>query len=148
MKYLIIAIIGLILIMLYFTVQVSVNNDKAEEEIKSLQSTIDSFPVSYRAVLSLSDTIQATVYGYSSTIDQTDSTPFITANGSRVRKGTLANNCLPFGTKVIIQGEVNTFTVEDRMNSRYGCNVFDIWFESRGEALTFGKQLLALKVYD
>lgn len=85
-----------------------------------------------------------TIYGYSSTVDQTDSSPFITANGTRVRHGIIANNCYNFGQYVEILGE--QFTVEDRMNSKYGCDVWDIWFPSREEANQWGKRILTVKI--
>ena len=84
------------------------------------------------------------VFGYSSTIDQTDPDPFTTASGSKVRKGIIANNCYPFGTWVIVRGEI--YTLEDRMNSRYGCNDWDIWFETRQEALNWGHPYLTIEI--
>ena len=81
------------------------------------------------------------VTGYSSTVDQTDSTPFITASNNHVRDGIVAANWLPLGTKVKIP-EVygdKVFTVEDRMNRRFSDRM-DIWFETREEAKSFGKQ--------
>ncbi len=76
---------------------------------------------------------------YSSTVDQCDSTPFITANGSRVRDGIVAANFVPFGTKIRIPSIFGDkiFTVEDRMNSRYQSRV-DIWMNTRQEAIIFG----------
>ena len=82
--------------------------------------------------------VQAVITGYSSTEDQTDSTPNLTAYGTKVRKGIVANNCLPRGTQVEIEGR--TYVVEDRKNPRYGCEWFDIWFESREMALEWGIQ--------
>ncbi|TAL20346.1 hypothetical protein EPN90_01195 [Patescibacteria group bacterium] len=79
------------------------------------------------------------VTAYSSTPDQTDDTPFITANGSRVRDGIIAANFLPFGTRVRFPelfGD-KVFTVEDRMNARYFYRA-DIWMESRAAAWEFG----------
>ena len=40
---------------------------------------------------------------YSSTPWQTDSTPYITADGATVRDGIIANNMLTFGTQVKVQ---------------------------------------------
>ena len=94
----------------------------------------------------ITNSINAIIYGYSSEVNQTDSTPFITANGTRVRRGIIANNCLPFGTKTKVNNEI--FEVQDRMNSRYGCEVFDIWFESREEALNWGKRELLINVME
>lgn len=88
--------------------------------------------------------IEAIVTAYSSTPDQTDSTPFITASNQKVRKGIAANNCLKFGSKVEIDNEI--FEIQDRMNKRYGCEYFDIWFENRKEARLWGKQNLKVLV--
>ncbi len=73
---------------------------------------------------------------YSSSIDETWGDPFVTASGQRVRDGVIANNCLPFGTLVEINGMY--FEVLDRKNSRYGCEWFDIWKPSKQQALNFG----------
>jgi len=80
------------------------------------------------------------VTAYSSTPEQTDSTPFITAAGTTVREGIIANNMLPFGTIVRlpeIYGE-RLFVVEDRMHRRKSTYHFDIWFPSSQEARDFG----------
>ena len=69
-------------------------------------------------------TRQVVVTFYSSTIDQTDSTPFITANGTYVRDGIVASNFLVFGTVVKFPelfGD-KRFVVMDRMNPRYSNN--------------------------
>lgn len=92
-----------------------------------------------------------TVYGYSSEVAQTDSTPFINARGNRVARGDIANNCYPFGTKVIVMGvgrEHNrNLSVEDRMNmDLYGCDTWDIWFETRWEAIQWGKRTLNIRI--
>lgn len=84
--------------------------------------------------------IYATITAYSSTPWETDGNPYITASGSRVREGIIANNALPFGIKVripAIYGD-RVFVVEDRMNSRWGADRFDIWFSSYWEARNFG----------
>ncbi len=95
------------------------------------------------------DTREVWITAYSSTPDQTDDTPFITASGTRVRDGIVATNLLPFGTKIQIPelfGD-KVFTVEDRMHERKTNNV-DIWMETRSEALRFGvaySKILVLK---
>lgn len=84
---------------------------------------------------------------YSSTLDQTDNTPFITAWGTRVRDGIIAANFLPFGTVVRIPdlfGE-KVFVVEDRMHSRFP-NRIDLWFPTREEALEFGAQRVKIEI--
>jgi len=79
-----------------------------------------------------------TITGYSSTIDQCDSDPFITASGTEVRYGIAAcPRDIPFGTKIKIDGK--TYICEDRLNKKYD-DRFDIWFPSRREALDYGLQ--------
>ena len=48
------------------------------------------------------------------------------ASGKQVYEGAVANNCLPFGTRIEVDG-LGILTVEDRMNSRYGCDDFDVF---------------------
>lgn len=88
-----------------------------------------------------------TITGYSSTPDQTDDSPFITASGRRVRDGIIASNFLKFGTKVKIPSVFGDkiFIVEDRMHSRFSDRV-DIWFSNRSEAVKFGKRQLEIVV--
>ncbi len=76
---------------------------------------------------------------YSSTPDQTDSTPYTTASGTRTRHGVVAANFLPIGTKLRIPDHFGdqVFVVEDRMNSRYWKKV-DVWMPTRAQALRFG----------
>jgi 3D (Asp-Asp-Asp) domain-containing protein len=81
------------------------------------------------------------VTAYSSTVDQCDATPFITASGKRVKDGIVAANFLPFGTKVIFPDLFGdkVFTVEDRMHRKNSHKV-DIWMPSRWRAKQFGKK--------
>lgn len=87
------------------------------------------------------------ITAYSSTPDQTDDTPFITASGTHVRDGVIAANFLPIGTNVrfpTMYGN-KVFVVEDRMNSRYTYRV-DIWMRTREEAKQFGLRNLPLEI--
>ncbi len=88
--------------------------------------------------------IHGVVYGYNSIPNQTDDTPFITASQQRVREGIIANNCLPFGAKVLVDGI--EYEVQDRMNKRYGCEVFDIWFAEYDDAINWGKRNMTIKI--
>ena len=103
------------------------------------QEEIPAFPVDTSFIRD-----NQTVYGYSSSVDETDSTPLITASNIKVRNGIVANNCLPFGTKVLINGQ--EFEVQDRMNSRYGCDTFDIWFENKQDAINHGVKNLRIAI--
>jgi len=87
------------------------------------------------------------VTAYSSTPDQTDSTPFITASGTDVREGVVACNFLRFGTKVRfpqLYGE-KIFVVEDRMAVR-NSHKMDIWFVSRDQARQFGIKIAKVEI--
>ena len=84
---------------------------------------------------------------YSSTPEQTDRTPFITASGIHVREGVIAANFLPFGTVIKIPelfGD-KAFIIEDRMNSRYWLNI-DIWFPEKDLAKEFGVKVVKIEI--
>ncbi|MEX0649727.1 MAG: 3D domain-containing protein [Candidatus Andersenbacteria bacterium] len=81
---------------------------------------------------------------YASSPYQTDSTPCITAAGTRVRPGVVASNFLPIGTILEINNE--KFIVEDRMNARYDGYFIDLWFPSTSSALEFGRKKLTVTV--
>lgn len=87
------------------------------------------------------------ITAYSSTPDQTDSSPLITAAGTHVHDGIVAANFLPFGTKVRIPSldPNKIFTVEDRMKSNVK---MDIWFSSRQEAMNFGARVLEIEIVE
>lgn len=82
-----------------------------------------------------------TTTAYSSSVDETDDTPFIAADGTHVYWGMVATNVLPKKTKVRIPelyGD-KVFVVHDRMNTRYNdINIMDIWHPSKIEAKQFG----------
>ncbi|MEA3293113.1 MAG: hypothetical protein U9P88_01445 [Patescibacteria group bacterium] len=84
--------------------------------------------------------IKVVITAYSSAPWQTDDTPFITASGSFVKDGIIANNLLPFGAKIRIPELYGNkiFVVKDRMHSRKGDYHFDIWFSSYIGAKNFG----------
>jgi 3D (Asp-Asp-Asp) domain-containing protein len=97
-------------------------------------------------------TIKMIFTAYSSTVDQTDNTPCITANGFNVcehnQENIVAANFLPFGTKIKIPelyGD-RIFTVEDRMHERYWYHV-DIWLQTRERAQEFGVKYAVVEIY-
>lgn len=85
--------------------------------------------------------------GYSSTPDQTDASPFITASGSHVHDGTVATNFLPFGTRIrfLNYRPEKVFVVEDRHHPRLSTRA-DLWFETRQDAIEFGVRVLRAEV--
>jgi len=91
--------------------------------------------------------VTAVVTAYSSSPDETDDDPFITAAGTAVRDGIIATNMLPFGTKVRIPelfGD-RIFVVEDRMHQRFRDRI-DIWFSSKKGAREFGKRIAHIEI--
>ena len=97
--------------------------------------------------------VSITVTGYSSTADQTDDSPLITAMNTTVHPGMLAlsrdllREFTPgapfrFGDIVELEG-LGVFTVEDTMNPRFSKRA-DIWFQSREAATRWGNRTLHL----
>lgn len=84
---------------------------------------------------------------YTSDPAETDSTPFITADGSHVRDGIVAANFLPMGTKIRIPDYYGNkvFEVHDRMNARYWQRV-DIWMGSKAAAMQWGIRNVKIEI--
>ncbi len=95
-------------------------------------------------------TIKMVVTAYSSTPEQTDNTPFVTASGKNVADGIVANNMLPFGSKVRIPELYGNkvFVVEDRMHQRKGKYHLDIWFPEYSQAKKFGAKITRIEVLE
>lgn len=87
------------------------------------------------------DATMVWVTAYASVPNETDGSPFITANGDYVHEGVIAANWLPFGTQVKIPALFGDriFTVEDRMNQVFNQRA-DIWMPTVSAALHFGIQ--------
>jgi len=94
--------------------------------------------------------IEVIATAYSSTVWETDDTPFITASGETVRDGIIANNLLPFNTRVKIPelyGD-KIFVVEDRMHYLKSLYQIDLWFPSHDEATDFGVKRTYIEILD
>jgi 3D (Asp-Asp-Asp) domain-containing protein len=94
--------------------------------------------------------IQVIVTAYSSSPWETDEEPYLTAAGTWVRDGIIANNYLPFGTKVKIPelyGD-KIFVVEDRMSWKKGNYHVDIWFPTFWEAKNFGAKTTYIEILE
>lgn len=91
----------------------------------------------------------ATVTAYTSRVQETDSSPYITASGVNLKNRfdcIVAHNTLPFGTKVAIDN-LGICEVQDRGASRNGRSWFDVYFGNDVKrALEFGKRKLAFRV--
>lgn len=96
------------------------------------------------------DTVKMVVTAYTSSPEETDDTPFITASGKYVKDGIIANNLLPFGTKVRIPelyGD-KIFIVEDRMHTRKGKYQADIWMAEKVKAVNFGAKVVEIEILE
>ena len=95
---------------------------------------------------------------YNSLPNQTDSTPFITATGTRTRVGVVALSrdmlrLFPYGTKIRIEDlsgnhpYVNgrVFIVEDTMHARK-TNQIDVWMPNRSQAMQWGVRKVRVTV--
>jgi 3D (Asp-Asp-Asp) domain-containing protein len=102
-----------------------------------------------QSLIGVSRVYETIVTAYSSSVNETDDTPFITASGERVRDGIVAANFLPFGTRIRIPEVFGNkiFVVKDRMATKHAEKV-DIWFETKELAKTFGKKKLIVEVLD
>ncbi len=109
------------------------------------QPQLLAFPLAEARLARYEMTVPVTAY--SSTPDQTDDTPFITASGTHVRWGIVAANFLPIGTLVRLPEHYGDqiFVVEDRMNARYNVRM-DIWMETREEAKHWGLKQVKIQV--
>lgn len=117
-----------------------INDQSDYETVNQSSELIASTPVETPNTIRRGSLHYTYVTGYSSTPDQTDDTPFITAAGTHVRVGVVAANWLPLGSKIQIPelfGD-RVFVVEDRMNARF-TDRLDIWFPDRESAISFGK---------
>lgn len=94
-------------------------------------------------------TITVQVTAYSSSIYQTDSTPYTTAKNTMVRDGVIAANFLSFGTRVRFPEYFGdkVFIVEDRMNTRYWKRI-DVWMPERDLAIKFGIRSLRAEIVE
>lgn len=90
----------------------------------------------------------AEVSAYTSSVDETDSTPDINAMGTNPGPGSVAcPTRYKFGTKVFINGD--EFVCDDRMNPRYADgNYFDIWTETKAEAMHWGRRTVEVRVIE
>ena len=97
---------------------------------------------------------------YNSAPGQTDSSPHITATGTRTRFGVVALSrdllsFIPYGSRIRIQDLSGTsynrmlsntvFIVEDTMNARMSRKV-DVWMGTRSQALNWGSRSIRITV--
>lgn len=115
-----------------------------------ISTAIITIAISTQVVLSPTyekkdETIVAEVTAYTSSEEETDDTPNITASQKEVQEGMVAcPRRYEFGTKFTIEGK--TYICEDRMHKRYD-NRFDIWMANKEEAIKWGVQTLQVTIH-
>ena len=99
-------------------------------------------------------TIKVVVTAYSSSWDETTGIPgvagTVTASGKNVSPEIIANNMLPFGTKVRIPelyGD-KVFIVGDRMASYKSNYHIDLWMPSKALAVNFGVKTANIEILE
>lgn len=112
---------------------------------RTVARLLESSSLTVRSSLTQGSKVRVLSVAYSSTVGQTDDSPFITASGRHVGLGTLATNFLPIGTQVRIGQQI--YTVWDRMNSRYDNKyIVDIWQPSRIAAIQYGARMVDMEI--
>lgn len=149
-------LVGIIVVVIlgayFFNLKVIAKDDFSieEEQVAGLQVVeyTTLLPIASPPSPIVAQRVEVIVTAYSSTIWETDDTPFITASNKTVREGIVANNLLTFGTKVRLPGIFGdrVFEVQDRMHRRKSYYHVDIWFPSREAALEFGAQLATMEI--
>ncbi len=94
--------------------------------------------------------VNAIITAYSSSPLETDDSPYLTAAGTWVKDGIIANNYFSMGTKIRIPelyGD-KIFVVEDRMSWKKGNYHFDIWFPNYWDALNFGAKTTYIEILE
>lgn len=121
--------------------------DKIEGSLVSINGV--TLVSASQPVISVVKVYETYVTAYSSSVDETDNTPFLTASGELVRDGIVAANFLPFGTKIRIPEVFGNkiFVVKDRMAKKHADKI-DVWLESKELAKTFGKKKLIVEVVE
>ena len=69
---------------------------------------------------------------------------YIMANGERPHVGAIANDVLPFGTIVRINGK--EYVVKDRFGGNYGIERFDIYMDDESSCWEFGRQYVGVEI--
>jgi 3D (Asp-Asp-Asp) domain-containing protein len=88
--------------------------------------------------------VVAVVTAYTASADETDSTPELTAAGTRTRLGIAAcPKRHAFGTRIVIEGQ--EYICEDRMASKFS-ERFDILVATKAEAFEFGKKRIGVTI--
>ncbi|MFH0890763.1 MAG: hypothetical protein V1856_01890 [Candidatus Liptonbacteria bacterium] len=142
--------VGLVLSILYPTQGEVIHADFEADIPSNFQTTVSTTLASVPIIKKASAQIRLVkITAYTSSPEETDDSPFITATGNTVRDGIVATNFLPFGTRIQIPkifGD-KIFVVDDRMHPRM-VNSVDIWMEKKEDARRFGVKNTEIAILD
>jgi len=127
--------------------RLTIENEESSGWLGAFSNALQNLKLSSMGVIKpvTGQKLAVTAVAYSPTVDQNDASPCITASGTVVRRGVVATNFLPIGTRLKI-GE-DTYVVEDRMNAKYnGKKIIDIWHPTTKEAIAFGSKRLEIEI--
>ncbi len=113
-------------------------------------SPVPFFSEENSSSLSTVEEIIVEMSAYTSRVEETDSSPCISADGTNICEYdgcVVASNDFEFGTKVVVDG-FGECEVKDRMNSRYnGTGNMDIYFKMDLQgALEFGRRQVKIEI--
>ncbi len=143
-----------VLFKVYSLSELKSNNQSELDNIQSFvvfqENTLASLSNPNNPPLKATEKLRVVITAYSSTPCQTDDSPYITAAGTFVKEGIVANNFLPFGTKIRIPEiyDDKVFIVEDRMSWKKGNYHIDIWFSEYSQALAFGAKRTYIEILE
>lgn len=131
-------------------VSVAASDQKPAKPIKKVWNRVNAPDLVTKAAHSAEPALRTMVVpttAYTSDPGETDSSPFTTANGTRVYDGVVAANFLQFGTRVRFPDQFGdkVFVVADRMNARYTQRV-DIWMTNKADARTWGVRRVKIEI--
>mgnify|MGYP001562306855 CR=1 FL=1 len=92
--------------------------------------------------------ISRIITGYTSSVNETDSSPCISADNTNICKvnyNVCASNFVPFNTKLKIEG-LGICVVKDRINKKYNDRVDWYFGKDKNKAIRFGKKYLKVEV--
>lgn len=124
-----------------------------EKETKTIIASADLCPICSECDAERENVrIRGVFSAYTSRAEETDGSPYITADGTDLRgifSCVVASNDYPFGTVIKIDS-IGECVVHDRMNKRYtGQNRIDIYFGNDVKrALEFGRRELYFEIYE
>lgn len=109
---------------------------------------VTNFSVMQPAIYHVREEYVATITAYTASIDETDSTPTITADGTTISETTIACPArYKFGT--LVEFNEKLYECHDRMAARYrNTNRFDIVMPTKKEAFAWGKRKVTIRVVD